>query len=62
MRTASVVTGAITFFFLALGALFKIMHYPGSGPILILALSILVPLTAVFTCISILRIKKNDRK
>lgn len=45
------VWAAITFIFMDLGLLFKIMHYPGAGVLLLLSMGGMMPVLIVFTAI-----------
>lgn len=45
------VWAAITFIFMDLGLLFKIMHYPGAGVLLLLSMGVMMPVLIVFTAI-----------
>ncbi len=45
------VWAAITFIFMDLGLLFKIMHYPGSGILLLLSMGVMMPVLIVLTAV-----------
>lgn len=49
--------GAITFVLLDLGLLFKIMHWPGSAPMIILSMGALLPVFTICTAIYVARKK-----
>ena len=56
LKTFVCILGAVLFVLLDLGFLFKIMHYPGAGPMLLLSMG-LMPVFIVFVDILIM-IKK----
>lgn len=54
MKKTACIIGAIGTIMLCLGALFKMLHFPGSAVMLLFALGALLPVAAVFTTIAIL--------
>jgi hypothetical protein len=53
LKTFVCILGAVVFILLDLGLLFKIMHYPGSAPMLLLSLG-MMPVFIVFVAILIM--------
>lgn len=57
MKKTICIIGAITLILLNWGILFKIMHYPGGGVMLLLSMGLLMPTLIILTAIHI-----NKRK
>lgn len=57
MKKTICILGAITFIFMNWGFLFKIMHYPGSGILILLSMGLLLPIFTILTAIYIMKQK-----
>ena len=53
MKKFICIFGAYTFIIMDLGLLFKIMHYPGAGVLLLLSMGLCLPVLIVCTAIYI---------